>query len=129
MLNNHLYLNTAINDLKDILNIELHARAMAKMTADAELRCEDFFTQGYAGFVGLCKKDEFDLTKLSGMRTYIQAFFFKDRAGFIKSTGMTAVQASQFLRLDSKSLFASKMKQVLSTLATALGCSGTSCSE
>ena len=43
MLNNHLYVNGAINALKDILNIELHTRAMAKVIEDQQLKCEEFF--------------------------------------------------------------------------------------
>lgn len=79
MLNNHLFINGAINGLKDVLNIELHTRAMMQMITSGQLACEDFFSGEYSPFVGLCQKEEFDLTKISSMRSYVRAFFFQNR--------------------------------------------------
>lgn len=100
MINNHLYINTAVNDLKYILNVELHSRAFLQLTTKDNLKCEDFFTNSYEAFAQLCKQKEFDLTKLDAVRTYVKAYFFYDRAAFAKATGMTTAQARQFLRLD-----------------------------
>jgi hypothetical protein len=79
--------------------------------------------------VGLCQKEEFDPTKITSMRTYVRAFFFQNRETLAKKASMTAVQASNFLRLDPQSLFATNMKKIRTTLSTTLGCSTTFCSE
>lgn len=79
MLNNHLFINGAINALKDILNIEIHTRAMMQMISIDQLACENFFDGDYSSFVGLCQKEEFDLTNISSMRSYVRAFFFQKR--------------------------------------------------
>ncbi len=129
MVNNHLFINGAVNSLKDVLNIELHTRAMMQLLANGEIACEDFFTGDYSPFVGLCQKEEFNPTKISSMRTYVRAFFFQNRDSFVQKTSMTLTQASNFLRLDPQSLFAAKMKQIRTTLSTELGCSTTFCSE
>jgi hypothetical protein len=79
MLNNHIFINGAINGLKDVLNIEIHTRAMMQLIASGQLACEGFFSGDYSPFVGLCQKEELDLTKISSMRAYVRAFFFQNR--------------------------------------------------
>jgi hypothetical protein len=77
----------------------------------------------------LCQKQGFDLANIDAVRTYIKAYFFQGRAEFINATGMTATQASQFLRIDQDSQFAASIKQIRATFSSAFGCSRTFCSE
>lgn len=127
MLNNYLYTNTLINDLKEIINIEIHARALLTLFKDA--KCADFFQEDYKDFVKVCEKKELDPTTEEGVRTYVKAYFFKDRLGFGKQTGMKTEQIAQFLRLDQNSLFASQIKKVRTLLKQTYDCAANYCSD
>lgn len=120
MLNNYLYVNTLINDLKEIIHTEIHARALLTLFKDA--KCADFFQGDYKDFVGACDKKELDPTTDEGVKTYLKAYFFDDRLGFGKQTGMKAEQIAQFLKLDQNSLFASQIKKVRTLLKQTYNC-------
>ena len=126
MLNNYLYLNTLANDLKEVINTEIHVRALLTLFKDA--KCADFFQGNYKNFAGLCDKKELDPTTEVGVRMYVKAYFFEDRLGFGKQTGMNIEQIAQFLRLDQNSLFASQIKKVRTLLKQAYNCAADYCS-
>jgi hypothetical protein len=39
MLNNHLYVNSAVNNLKDVIFIGLHANGLEQMIKNAGIKC------------------------------------------------------------------------------------------
>lgn len=98
---NNQYISSIVENMKNVIIVELYTRALFKQFADDKVTCEQFFTGSYSGFVGLCKKEEFQLNgNINALRTYVKAYLFMNRAVFINQTAMTNEQAYNFLRLD-----------------------------
>ena len=64
------------------------------------------------------------------MSKFVDAYFFRDRKGFVNLTKMDSDMLSQILRFNVKdSLFAKLMQDIQIKIATSVGCSSKICSS
>lgn len=58
MVNNYIYFNRAINDMKDVLNYGIYVIGFANFLKSDGTLCANFYKGAYADFATLCEKKE-----------------------------------------------------------------------